>query len=140
MTELNLVEKVIALEGVELLGNLAPEQLARIAMIASEVRLPAGRTIVDGAKPDALYIVVDGSVEVSQGGERLDDAGPNAVLGVWAMFDENDSVSLSVKTIEDTHLLRIGREDFYDLLADNSEMTSAILSTLVRRFRKLVEA
>jgi CRP-like cAMP-binding protein len=41
--------------------------------------------------------------------------------------------------VEDARLLRIGRDDFYDLLADNSEITSAILSTLVKRFRKLVE-
>ena len=46
---------------------------------------------------------------------------------------------MTAKTIEDTRLLRIGRDDFYDLLADNSEITSAIFSTLVKRFRKLVE-
>ncbi len=139
MVELNLVEKVIALEGVELLGNLAPEQLARVAMIASEVRFPPGRTVLEGARPDALYVVVEGSVELSQAGEPLDAAGQNAVLGAWALFDESDSSPLAAKTLEDTRLLRIARDDFYDLLADNSEMTSAILSTLVRRFRKLVE-
>ena len=34
MSELNIVERVIALEGVELLHNLGPEQLARIGAIA----------------------------------------------------------------------------------------------------------
>ena len=140
MAELNLVEKVIALEGVELLGNLAPEQLARLAMIATEVKLPPGSLVLDGSRPDALYIVMEGSVQVTQGGEPLEDAGQNSVLGLWALFDENDFSTLAAKTLEDTHLLRISRDDFYDLLADNSEMTSAILSTLVRRFRKLVEA
>jgi CRP-like cAMP-binding protein len=41
--------------------------------------------------------------------------------------------------VEDTRLLRIAREDFYDLLSDNGEITAAIFSTLVKRFRKLVE-
>ena len=36
-------------------------------------------------------------------------------------------------------LLRIGREDFYDLLSDNMEITASIFATLVRRFRKLME-
>jgi CRP-like cAMP-binding protein len=139
MTELNLVEKVIALEGVELLERLSPDQLSRIAMIASEVRLPPDRTVLEGARPDALYVVVDGSVELSQHGEWLEEAGQNSVLGVWSLFDESDSTPLAARTLEDTRLLRIGRDDFYDLLADNSEMTSAIFSTLVRRFRKLVE-
>ena len=42
MAELNIVERVIALEGVELLKNLGPEQLARIGAIAKEVKtIPA---------------------------------------------------------------------------------------------------
>jgi hypothetical protein len=45
MAELNIVEKVIALEGVELLQSLTPEQLSRIASIAKEVKyLPSSFT------------------------------------------------------------------------------------------------
>src|SRR5579883_3029780 len=102
MPELNIVEKVIALKGVELFRGLSPEQLARI-------------------------------------GEVLTVARQNDVLGAWALFDENDAMPVTARTLEDTRLLRIGRDDFYDLLSDNSEITSAIFSTLVGRFRKLVE-
>ena len=35
--------------------------------------------------------------------------------------------------------LRIGRDDFYDLLSDNMEITASIFTNLVKRFRKLVE-
>lgn len=145
MAELNLVEKVIALEGVELLGTLAPEHLASIAMVATEVHFPPGRVILDAAKPvDALYVILDGSVELTREGNVLETARQNAVLGAWALFDENDSqndsIPLTARAVEDTHLLRVGRDDFYDLLADNSDITSAVLSTLVKRFRKLVEA
>ena len=140
MTELNIVEKVIALEGVELLGSLTPEQLARIGAIAEEVRFPPNRVILDPAKPaDALYIIVDGAVELSRNGEALTVARQNDVLGAWALFDESDPMPVAARTVEDTRLLRIARDDFYDLLSDNSEITSAIFSTLVKRFRKLVE-
>ena len=40
MAELSLVEKVIALEGVDLLAGLTPEQLANIATIATEAEFP----------------------------------------------------------------------------------------------------
>jgi CRP-like cAMP-binding protein len=140
MAELNIVEKVIALEGVELLSSLTPEQLARIGSIAQEVRFPPGKTVIDAAKPmDALYVVVDGAVDLVRDGDTLTTAKQNDVLGAWALFDENDPMPVSAKTTEDTRLLRISRDDFYDLLADNSEITSAIFSTLVKRFRKLVE-
>jgi CRP-like cAMP-binding protein len=140
LAELNIVEKVIALEGVELLATLSPEQLARIATIAQEEAFPPHRVVLEPGKPaDALYVIVDGSVELSRNGEPLAIARQNEVLGAWALFDESDPMPVTAKTLEDTRLLRIARDDFYDLLSDNSEITSAIFSTLVKRFRKLVE-
>ncbi len=140
MAELNIVEKVIALEGVELIRNLTPEQLARIASIAHEVRFAPGKVIFEASKPvDALYVIIDGAVELSRNGDVLATAQQNEVLGAWALFDENDPMPVTATTLADTRLLRIGRDDFYDLLADNSEITSAMFSTLVKRFRKLVE-
>jgi CRP-like cAMP-binding protein len=140
MPELNIVEKVIALEAVELLANLSPEQLARIAGIAREVRLPQGKIVLEPGKPtDALYVIVDGAVELLRDGEALHTARQHDVLGAWALFEEDDPMPVTARTVEDTRLLRIGRDDFYDLLADNSEITSAMFSTLVKRFRRLVE-
>jgi CRP-like cAMP-binding protein len=140
MPELNIVEKVIALEGVELLSNLTPDQLARIGSIAQEVKYPPDRMVLEAEKPvDALYVIVDGSVELARKGETLTTAKQNEVLGAWALFDEEDPMPVTARTLEDTRLLRIARDDFYDLLADNGEITSAIFSTLVKRFRRLVE-
>ncbi len=139
MPELNIVEKVIALEAVDLLQNLTPEQLARIASIAREVRLPPGRWVLEEGKPlDALFVIVDGAVELSRAGGVLHTARQNEVLGAWALFDQ-DPMPVAARTVEDTRLLRIAREDFYDLLSDNVEITAAVFSTIVKRFRKLVE-
>lgn len=139
MPELNIVEKVIALEGVDLLKNLNPDQLARIATIATVERLPPGKLILDSSKPlDALYIVLDGAVELSQKETVIHTARQNEVLGSWALFD-SEPMPVTAKTVEDTGLLRIGRDDFYDLLSDNMEIAAAIFSTLARRFRRLVQ-
>jgi len=139
MSELNLVEKVIALESVELMNRLSPDQLASLATIATEVRFAPGRAILEGHRPvDALYVVVDGQVELKQSGEPLDTVGPAAVLGMWALFDDGELTALSATAREDTRLLRISRDEFYDLLADNSDITSAMFSTLFSRFKKLV--
>jgi CRP-like cAMP-binding protein len=140
MPELNLVEKVIALEAVPLFENLGPEQLTEIATVAREIEFPPRKPILEDGKPlDALYIILDGSVELRTAGEPLYTAHQNEVLGTWALFEEDDPLPVSAQTLEDTRLLRVGRDDFYDLLADNSEITSAIFSTMVKRFRKLVE-
>lgn len=139
MPERNLVEKVIALEGVELLKNLNPDQLARIATIAKEVQLAPGKVILEPGKPlDALYVVLEGSVGVGSKDNSLTTAKQNDVLGAWALFD-TEPMQVTAKTIEDTKLLRIGRDDFFDLLSDNMEITAAIFAILVKRFRQLVE-
>jgi CRP-like cAMP-binding protein len=139
MPELNIVEKVIALEGVELLKNLNPDQLSRIATIAREVQHPPATVVVEPDQPlDALYVVLDGSIEISQKGSPLVNVGPNEVLGSWALFD-TEPMPVTAKTVETTRLLRISRDDFYDLLSDNMEITASIFSTLVRRFRQIVQ-
>ncbi len=139
MSEKNLVEKVIALEGVELLKNLNPDQLARIATIAKEVRYPKGKVILEPGKPlDSLFVVLDGAVTIGQNENALTTARQNDVLGAWALFD-SEPMAVTAKTIEDTMLLRIGRDDFYELLSDNMEITAAIFAILVKRFRQLVE-
>lgn len=139
MTELNIVEKVIALEAVELLRNLTPDQLSRIASIAREVKHAPGRVVLQPDQQlDALYVILDGSVSLRRQQEELHVARQNEVLGTWALFDP-DPLPVTAVTLEDTRLLRISRDDFYDLLSDNMEITAAIFATLVRRFRQLVE-
>ena len=139
MAQLNIVEKVIALEAVDLLKNLSPEQLSRIASISKETKVGPGKTILGPDKPlDALYVILDGAVAISRDNTELHIARQNEVLGAWALFD-SEPMNVTAKAVEDTRLLRIGRDDFYDLLADNSEITASIFSMLVRRFRQLVE-
>jgi hypothetical protein len=56
MPDLNIVEKVIALEGVELMSSLSPEQLARIGTIAKEVKHPPGHVVLTPEAPmDACW-------------------------------------------------------------------------------------
>lgn len=138
MAELNLVERVIALEGVDLLQNLNPDQLSRVASIATEVRHPEGHVILQPSVPlDALFVVLDGSVELSQNGVAVHTAKQNEVLGAWGLFD-SEPMPLTATTLEETRLLRIAREDFFEVLSDNVEIAAAVFSTLVKRFRRLV--
>lgn len=139
MLERNIVEKVIALEAVELLGSLTPDQLSRIALIAEEVRYPPGELILEPKRPlEALYVILEGAVEISRDGQVFHVARQHEVLGSWALFDDSP-LPMTARTVEDTALLQISRDDFYDLLADNIELAASIFSTLVRRFRKLIE-
>jgi CRP-like cAMP-binding protein len=139
MQELNIVERVIALENVELLKGLTPDQLARIAAIATQESLPPGKVLFTPEQNlDAMFIIVDGAVELLRGGAPLEVARQNDVVGSWALLD-SAPLPVTARALEDTVVLRVAREDFYELLSDNTEIVSAIFSTLVRRFRALLE-
>ena len=138
MADLNIVEKVIALEAVDLLRNLKPDQLARIATIAREVAFPPGSVLLDPKKNlDALFIILEGEVEVRTPDGVSTRAVRNDVLGAWALFDP-EPLDITAQAAQDTKVLRIGRDDFYDLLSDNMEITASIFAILVKRFRQLV--
>ena len=139
MAELNIIEKVIALEAVDLLKNLSAEQLSRIASIAKEIKYPPGKLMLGpDTTIDALLVILEGAVSISRDGIELHVAHQHEVLGAWALFDP-EPMSVTAKTIEDTRVLSIGRDDFYDLLSDNTEITASIFAMLVKRFRQLVE-
>ena len=139
MADRNIVEKVIALEAVELLDSLTPDQLSRIALIASEVKYPLEKVILQPKQPlEALYVILDGAVEISRNGQALHVARQYEVIGSWALFDDSP-LPVTARTVEETVLLKIARDDFYELLSDNIELAASIFSTLVRRFRKLIE-
>lgn len=121
------------------MSALTPDQLAQIASIADEVVRGPEQIILSPSLPlDALYIILEGAVEISRNGRQLHIARENDVLGSWALFDDSPS-PVTAKTLEETAMLRIARDDFYELLSDHMELATSIFSTLVRRFRKLIE-
>ena len=52
-------------------------------------------------------------------------------FGTWALFDTEPRVPTAT-IIEDCRLLRITREDFFDVLSDRLQITQGVLRTLAR--------
>ena len=139
MGKMALIEKVLFLQNVELLSQLSPEQLSRIALITRETEMPRGKVIFrEKERSDSLYVIVEGKVALESNGERILVAGEREAIGTWALLDDEPMV-LTATVLEDARLLEIPREDFYDLLADHSEVMQNIFHALVRRIRKLIE-
>ena len=133
-----VIEKVIILQNVDVFLEVPTEQLAYIAAIAEEVTYLKGETVYKaGGHADAMYLVLTGGVRLHLDGKEVTVAGIEDTFGTWALFDEEPRV-VNATAIEDSTLLRIGREDFYDLLADNVQITQGIFKTLVKRMRKLI--
>ena len=139
MAEMTLIEKVLFLQNVELLSSLSPEQLGRIALITHGDKMPKGRVVFrEQERSDSMYVIVRGKVALEADGEQILVVSEKEVIGTWALLDDEPMV-MSATVVEDARLLRIEREDFYDLLADHSEIMQSIFRVLIRRIRKLVE-
>ncbi len=140
MEKLTTLDRAIRLQRVELFSDLETELLALIASIAQRVSLDPGKALIEqDSAMDALYVVLEGRVEMRRGGVVLFAVGAGETIGNWALFDRQPSV-VTATAAEPTELLRIGREEFYDLLADNSEMTRELFQALFKRMRTLLSA
>ena len=135
---LTVIEKVIILQNVDVFLEIPTEQLAYIAAIAEEVTYMKDETVYKAEDhADAMFLVLEGSVRLHLDGKEVTVAGVEDTFGTWALFDEEPRV-VNATSIEDSTLLHIDREDFYDLLADNVQITQGIFKTLVKRMRKLI--
>ncbi len=135
---MDLIEKVFLLQGVDLLEGARSSHLALLASIAEEIDEQPGEVLLRRGEPtDALYIVVRGRVLLRGAPEGEIEATDGMAFGTWALIDESPSV-VEARVEGGATLLRIGRTEFHDLLADNPELGIGLLQGLARRVRTLV--
>jgi CRP-like cAMP-binding protein len=134
---LTVIERVLLLQGIELFSGVNSEQLSFLAAIAREVEVGPGKVLYrEDDDPDGLYVVVSGAVNMKRGVEQIDRIGPNGAFGVWALFDNQPRLT-TAETAEETRLLFVPRDDFYDVLSDHVDIVEGLFRHLVQRLRRL---
>lgn len=135
---LTTVEKVIFLQDIDIFESTTTENLAHIAAITDEVEFKKDQVIFkEGEFSDALFLVIDGQIRLERENKLVMIAKGKDVFGTWALFDDEPRV-VTATTLEDAHLLKIDKEDFFDLLADHVQITQGILKTMTKRLRGLM--
>jgi ATP/ADP translocase/HEAT repeat protein len=133
------LEKTILLKSVSLFSEIPAEKLSHIAQVAEETHWPAGSVVLrEGDPGDALFIVADGAVRVHKGNLNLATLQKGDCLGEMAVLDQAPR-SADATAVDDTTLLKISQEDFYEVLAANPEITERIVRLLTRRLREANE-
>ena len=132
------------LEGVAFLDGLDESDRGELAAASSHRRVAAGEVVFrEGDEADGLYLVVSGLVSVY----RHDEAGTELQLsthGAGEMFGElalleGGRRSASVRAIEDTRMVVIGREAFLALVTRRPAVALRFLSALSQRVRERSE-
>jgi CRP/FNR family cyclic AMP-dependent transcriptional regulator len=129
------------LKAVPLFSTIAEEQLGAVASMVTRRSVSRSTMIMSaGDATDSLYIVLSGRLKVmmsdAEGKEViLTILGPGEFFGEMGLIDEAPR-SASVIAIEPCELLTISKRDFKKCLAENFELTMALMRGLVRRLRE----
>ncbi len=138
-TMYSTLEKTILLKSVSLFAEIPAETLSRVAQITEEVSFPAHATIFsDGDYGDCLYIVAAGVVRIQKGGKELAVLRKGQCLGEMAVLDQAPR-SADAAVLEDTTLLKVTQEDFFEVMSGHPQIMNAIIRLLTGRLREANE-
>ena len=134
-----------ALAGSPLFGGLSATILKRVTAAAAQIDLAVGTQLfARGDKSDALFVIVEGEIEVraiSEGGKevRLAALGAGAVLGEMGILD-GEPRSADALAARRTRLLRVPRAALIDALVAEPKALLALVAEIVGRLRRTNEA
>jgi CRP-like cAMP-binding protein len=129
------VEKIVILKTTPVFEKIPAADLAPLARVATEETFAANtRIFAAGDHGDSLYVVVRGRVQVAHGGEVLASLGPGEAFGEMAVLDASPR-SADALAAEETEVLRIGSEEFYEILHEQVELAEGVIRMLARRLR-----
>lgn len=85
---------------------------------------------------DSMYVIVSGQVKVHENSHLYGTLQKGDCFGEYALID-NKTRSASVAAIENTEVLKIERNQFLNLMSDDSGFAQGILSVMIKRHREL---
>jgi hypothetical protein len=136
---LSTLEKTILLKSVPLFKDIPGAELSRVAQIAEEQTLPTKTVICrDGDHADCLYVIVNGSVRIEKRGLEIAILRKAHSLGEMAVIDSAPR-SADAIAIEETVVLRVGQEQFLEIMQSNSQIMQGVVRMLLARLRHVDE-
>jgi CRP/FNR family transcriptional regulator, cyclic AMP receptor protein len=125
--------KAAAMARVPLFSRCSKAELGRIAQIADEVDLPAGRTLTkEGTRGREFFVLLDGTADVRRGGRQISSLKGGDFLGEIALVT-NVARTATVKTTSPVRALVITDRAFRELLRTSHEIQSKVLEAIAAR-------
>jgi CRP/FNR family transcriptional regulator, transcriptional activator FtrB len=127
-----------------LFHDIAPDNFDKLTEAALLQRFPARVELIhEGALPDFLHVVVDGSVELfAQHGGRettLDILGPLTTFILAAVIRDEPYLK-SARTLSEARILMIPADALRDTFSRDAAFARAIVNELATRYRSIVRA
>ncbi len=125
--------KVEVIRKVPLFSRLSTRRLREIAALADEVDLPAGKVLAkEGDRGREFFALVDGEVEVEQGGRLVRRMKAGDFFGEIALVTKMPRTA-TVTATTDVRVLVITERDFGGLIKQTPEVGRGVAEALVER-------
>src|SRR5262245_8152772 len=98
----------------------------------------AGETLFrEGDPGDAMYVILDGSVELRLNGHVFETLGPGGVLGEMALIDQSPRVATAI-AVTDVTLARVPEKRFLFMVRETPHFALQIMRLMADRMRRMI--
>ncbi|HZT54409.1 MAG TPA: cyclic nucleotide-binding domain-containing protein [Gaiellaceae bacterium] len=125
--------KLELLRRVPLFERCSKRELERIASVADELEVPAGKTLTtEGQRGSEFVVLFEGEAEVRRRGRRINRLRAGDFLGEIAVVTDRPRTA-STTTTAPSRLLVLTARDFRAVLRDAPSIAQKVLATLAER-------
>jgi|ERR1041385_7787645 CRP-like cAMP-binding protein len=127
-------QKVELIRGVPLFANLSKRELEEVASIADEIDFKEGKELIrEGARGREFFVLLDGAVEVTQDGDRINQLGAGDFFGEIALVLPSCIRTATVTASTPVEALVVTGQDFRSLLQRAPDIERKVLKAAAER-------
>ena len=120
---------------VTLFSACTDKELDRLARHAEIVDFHGGDVLMtEGEAGHEFYVIIDGEVGVTSGGETLAKLGPGTYVGEQALLDPGPRTA-TVTALRDTQTVLLSSREFYAAIDDVPGLSRKLLTGMAHRLR-----
>jgi CRP/FNR family cyclic AMP-dependent transcriptional regulator len=124
------------MKSIGIFANTPDSALASVASIVEPMECSAGDPIIrKGEVESCMYLIARGRVRVHDGSAAIAELGEGEIIGEMALLDPAPR-SASATVMDDSLLLRLEKDAFDAVMADNPEIVQGVIRVLCQRLRK----
>ena len=128
--------KLDHLAQVRLFRACSRKELTTIGRASDEVRVAAGKTIVEeGQTGHEFFLILEGNATVQRNGRKVATLGPGDYFGELALLDRGPR-NATVKADGDMEVLVLGQREFSGVLDEVPTIAHKLLASMATRLRE----
>ncbi|MFD0673799.1 Npt1/Npt2 family nucleotide transporter [Cohnella sp. GCM10027633] len=132
-----ILRRVLVLQKIELFAHLSQDDFVRLANQVEEVVYAPGEAICRmDEHGDSMFGIIEGSIQVHRGPEKLATLGVGQYFGEMAIIDSGPR-SADCTAVERAVLLKLGRQHVYAICFQQIDALKGMMKVLADRLREL---